>query len=113
VGTSHGVDDVHVLSLESWQTLATPASAPAAPVVTHRSPVGQSVDTTHAVWHREKTQTSGELQSLLRVHPGAVTEVELEQPAAASAARTPATRDESTLRGTPHCEWIDTQASNR
>jgi hypothetical protein len=72
---------VHVLSIGSWQTLAAPASAPAVPVETQRSPVGQSDETTHAVWHLEKTQTSGELQSLLSEHPGAVaTGDELLQP---------------------------------
>ncbi len=104
---------MHVLSVRSWHTLATPESASEPAVVTHRSSVGQSVDTTHAVWHREKTQTSGELQSLLSVHPGAATGVELEQPAMASAAGRTTAKYVRAVRGVPHCEWINTRASDR
>jgi hypothetical protein len=51
----------HVLSVDSWQTPVVPDS-------THRSPVEQSRDSWHALWHLVNAQMSGELQSLLIEH---------------------------------------------
>src|SRR5262249_49843313 len=58
----HSLFLAHVASPISWHTwLASPAE-------TQRSPLGQSLDVTHAAWHSPKMQASGVLQSLATEH---------------------------------------------
>jgi len=112
VGTAQGVEAEHVDSVASWHTLAAPASTPAIPADTQRSFEGQSAETAHAAWHREKTHTSGDWQSLLRVHPDALaTGVELLQPATATSDSNPTASDETAPHPVPHLKCMNSRAS--
>jgi hypothetical protein len=52
---------LQVASIVNLHTCVVPASAP---LDTHRSPAAQSSALVHCSWHRAKTHTYGELQSL-------------------------------------------------